>query len=309
MNGLIWKLALALSFLCAIAGVLLLPAGERGARVEARIRSVRRGQSGQADITAKKTRIGVRALSLLGQIVLRSGILSGKALDDLRETLAASGHRSGIALPAFVGLKVILAVGLPVAAWVLIDTTGIRFPPLIAVGACGILGLMGPDFAVRAARKRYLRAVEAGMPAALDMMIICAEAGMALEAGFERVSIEAAEGAPATANELRITATEMKLLTDRGQALLNMGKRTGLDSMTRLAAVLIQSMKYGTPLAQALRLLSAEMRQTMLNRFEARAARIPTLLTIPMVVFILPCIFIVVGGPAALQVIQILSTR
>lgn len=309
MNGLIWKLALVLSFACATAGVLLLPAGQRGARVETRIRSIRRGQSGEVEVTEKKTSISTRALSILGQVVLRSGIFSGKALDDLKETVAASGYRSSIALPTFVGLKAILAIGLPVAAWVLIDTTGIRVPPLVAVGACGILGLMGPDFVIRSARKRYLRAVESGMPAALDLMIICAEAGMALEAGFERVSLEAAQGAPATANELRITAMEMKLLTDRGQALMNMGKRTGLDSMTRLAAVLIQSMKYGTPLAQALRLLSAEMRQTMLNRFEARAARIPTLLTIPMVVFILPCIFIVVGGPAALQVIEILAAR
>jgi tight adherence protein C len=81
-----------------------------------------------------------------------------------------------------------------------------------------------------------------------------------------------------------------------------MGKRTQLDSMIRLGSTLAQSMKYGTPLTQALRVLAAEMRQTMLTQFEAKAAKIPVLLTIPMILFILPCIFVVVAGPAAVQV-------
>jgi tight adherence protein C len=165
-----------------------------------------------------------------------------------------------------------------------------------------VIGLMVPDFVVRSIRKRYLRGVETGMPAALDLLIICAEAGLALEAGLERVAEEAQEGARAAANELRITASEMKLLADRRQALVNMGKRTQLDSMIRFGATLAQSLKYGTPLTQALRVLAAEMRQTVLTRFEAKAAKIPVLLTIPMILFILPCIFVVVAGPAAVQV-------
>jgi tight adherence protein C len=165
-----------------------------------------------------------------------------------------------------------------------------------------VIGLMLPDFIVRSIRKRYVKSVEAGMPAALDLLIICAEAGLALEAGLERVAEEAQEGARATANELRITANEMKMLSDRRQALVNMGKRTELDSMIRLGTTLAQSLKYGTPLTQALRVLAAEMRQMMLTRFEAKAAKLPVLLTIPMIVFILPCIFVVVAGPAAIQV-------
>ena len=99
----------------------------------------------------------------------------------------------------------------------------------------------------------------------------------------------------------------MKILSDRRQALVNMGERTGLDSMTRLGSTLAQSLKYGTPLTQALRTLSAEMRQMQLIRFEERAARIPVLLTIPMILFILPCIFLVVGGPAAVRVVQTMA--
>ena len=91
-------------------------------------------------------------------------------------------------------------------------------------------------------------------------------------------------------------------------ALTNMGVRTGLEGIKRMASVLVQTMKYGTPLSDALRVLSAEMRQEMLIRYETRAARLPVLLTIPMILFILPCIFLIVGGPAAIQVDEVLSS-
>ena len=91
-------------------------------------------------------------------------------------------------------------------------------------------------------------------------------------------------------------------MTDRRAAILNMGARTGLESLKRLGATLVQTMQYGTPLSQALRTLSAEMRTEMLTRFEERAARLPVLLTVPMIVFILPTVFAVVGGPAMLRV-------
>jgi tight adherence protein C len=304
----VWELALGLSLLCAMAGVFLLPAAQRSARVEARIRSVRppvlRNQ-----VADRRIPIWMRPLENVGQAVLGSGLLSGKAIADLRETVSAAGHRNnGTALSLFVGAKLILFVGLPLLSWIAFSAMGVHIPVLV-MGASAVIGLMSPDYVVRSIRKRYLKGVEVGLPAALDLLIICAEAGMALEAGFERVAYEAREGAAATANELRITASEMKMLADRRQALVNMGERTGLDSMTRLGGVLAQSLKYGTPLTQALRVLAAEMRQTMLTRFEARAARIPVLLTIPMIIFILPCIFIVVGGPAAMQAMQAMASR
>jgi tight adherence protein C len=100
----------------------------------------------------------------------------------------------------------------------------------------------------------------------------------------------------------------MKILPERRQALINMGIRTELDSLVRLGAVLAQSLKYGTPLTMALRVLAAEMRQMMLTRFEARAARIPVLLTLPMILFVLPCVFIVVAGPAAMEVMRSMAS-
>lgn len=308
-NMVVLGLACFLSLLCVIGGLLLIPMAKRNALTAERIRSIRLPATARRDVAEQPIPIWMRLLASVGQVVLVSGLLSHKAIDDLRETVTASGNRTGPALSLFVGAKLVLLIGLPLMAWILLSTTGTHGPTLIIMGVCAIVGLMLPDFVVRSIRKRYLQQVEIGLPAALDLLIICAEAGLALEAGFERVAAEAKEGARATANELRMAANEMKMLADRRQALTNMGKRTGLDSMVRLGAMLSQSMRYGTPLTQALRVLAAEMRQMMLTRFEARAARIPVLLTVPMILFILPCVFVVVAGPAALQVMHMMDSQ
>jgi tight adherence protein C len=140
------------------------------------------------------------------------------------------------------------------------------------------------------------------MPDALDMLVICGQAGLGMEASIERVGEEIRHAHAAVAEELTRTAHEMQVNADTRAALVNLGLRTGLDSARRLAAVLIQSMQYGTPLNQALRTLSAEQRQEMLAKFEARAGRLPVLLTLPMIVFILPCVFLIVTGPAMVDV-------
>ena len=292
-----WQLGLVLSVFCAVAGLLLLVVAERGARAEARIQSVRKLAGADPGVVIAPMPAWSRALGAIGGSVLRSGLLSRKAIEDLEQTMEAAGHRTSAALALFVGSKIVLLFGLPLLAWIFLTVAGSGKSPLLFMVICAIIGLMLPDVVVRRIRARYLKAVETGLPVALDLLIICAEAGLALEAGMERVAEEGQDGARATANELRITANEMKILADRRQALVNMGKRTGLDSMVRLGGTLAQSLKYGTPLTLALRTLAAELRQTMLTRFEARAAKIPVLLTIPMILFILPCIFVVVAAP------------
>ena len=304
-----WQLGLALSLFSTFAGLLLLVVAERDARVKSRIRAIRLQCALQPEAASTRFPVWQRVLSGLGRAVLNSGLLSRKAIGDLEQTMAAAGHRTGPALTLFVGVKLLLLVCLPLLAWIVIHLASLHVRTVLVMAICGMVGLMLPDFVVRSLRRRYLAEVDVGLPAALDLLIICAEAGLAFEGGLERVAEESRDGARATANELRITANEMKILADRRHALVNMGKRTGLDSMVRLGGTLAQSLKYGTPLAQALRVLSAEMRQMMLTRFEARAARIPVLLTVPMILFILPCIFVVVGGPAAVRVMQTMASR
>lgn len=152
--------------------------------------------------------------------------------------------------------------------------------------------------------KRHLREVERGLPDALDMMVICSEAGLGLEPAIERVGREIGIAHPAVAEELRNVAREMRVNADRRVALINMGTRTGLISLRRLGVTLVQTLEYGTPLSQALRTLSSEMRQEALNGFETRAARLPALMTVPMIVFILPCVFLIVAGPAVVHLMQ-----
>jgi tight adherence protein C len=149
-----------------------------------------------------------------------------------------------------------------------------------------------------------MRRIEDELPDALDMMVICAQAGLGLGMTIIRVAQELRMSHRAIAVELAQTANEMQMMTDGRQPLVNFGERCGVDSARRLAATLVQSAQYGTPLTDALRGLGMELRAEMITRFEARAARMPVLLTLPMVGFILPSLFMVIGGPAVVQVMH-----
>ena len=208
----------------------------------------------------------------------------------------------------FIGCKILLLAGLPILTALALD--GVDLPNhlnivLPAVGA--VLGLMAPDWVVGHRRKRVVAQLEQGLPDALDMMVICAQAGLGLGPTIIRVGTELATARPDIAREFLLTANDLQIMADSRVALSNLGVRTGLESIKRLVTALIQTMVYGTPLTEALRMLSAEMRQEMLTRFEERAARLPVLLTLPTCVFILPCVFLIVGGPAAIQIIHALS--
>ncbi len=303
-------IGLALSLICVGAGGVFLQLASRSDRATKRLRSLgRRGIARPADDPGDISVVR-RSLAKVGRYILSSGLLSRATITDLEETIAASSSSAGHKLAFFVGAKFVLLIGLPLAVWVLIGVTGFHAipAPLVILGFA-IVGLLAPDWVIRRNRRKYVTAVDAGMPAGLDLLIMCAEAGLSLEGGLERVAVDGKAAAPETANEFRITANEMKILSDRRQALINMGVRTKLDSTMRLGGALAQSLKYGTPLIQALRVLAAEMRQAELTRFEEKAARIPVLLTIPMILFILPCIFVVVGGPAAIRVAQTFMHR
>jgi len=145
------------------------------------------------------------------------------------------------------------------------------------------------------------------MPDALDLMVICGQAGLGMEASMARVAIEIHHAHPMVADELTRTAREMQVDADTAAALASFAGRTELECIRRFATVLSQSMQYGTPMTQALRTLSAEQRQEMLAKFEARAGRLPVLLTLPMIIFILPCVFLIVAGPAIVDVYHTMS--
>jgi tight adherence protein C len=249
----------------------------------------------------------LRIVAAVGNAVARSGLLSTRTIAELEHTLTAAGFRGGRGLGLFVGSKVLMLVGLSAISFVAVQQ--VTLPPIVRivlVPGAAIIGLIGPDQAVHRVRQKHLRLLERGLPDALDLLQICTEAGLSLGPALARVSSEIRPSNTAVADELGQTASELQVTSDTRAALIYAGTRTGLEGMKRLSYTLTQSIQYGTPISQTLRTLSVEMRQEMLNRFEAQAARLPVVLTVPMIVFILPCVFLIVGGPAILQLMDIL---
>lgn len=304
-SGLLMLLG-ALSLGMTGVGFWLLRALKRQELQESRIAEVQRGAA-SGEPVVEDDGLLLRLVAGLGRLMSRSGLLPASTLADLEQTLVSAGLRQRNGLALFIGGKLMLFLLLPLVAFVLLHGTSVSStvrPVLLAMAA--VIGLLLPDFILRRRRGAYLAAVGRGLPDALDMLVICSEAGLGLEIGLERVATEIEPAHPAVAAELKLTSGELRILANRRTALTNMGTRTGLETLKRLGATLIQTIQYGTPLSQALRTLSTEMRYEMLMRFEARAARLPVLLTLPMILFILPCIFIVVGGPAGLTVMRTL---
>ncbi len=249
-----------------------------------------------------------KAVTAIGQTILRTGLLSSRTRADLERTLDSCGLRGPNGLGLFIGFKILLLVGLPIAAALALD--GVHMAPRMHVmlpAGAAVIGLLAPDWVIGKRRQKVMGQLEQGLPDALDMMVICAQAGLGLGPTIIRVGTELAPARPEIAREFLLTANDLQIMSDSRVALNNLGSRTGLDSMKRLVTTLTQTMVYGTPLTDALRMLSVEMRQETLTRFEARAARLPVLLTLPTVVFILPCVFLIVGGPAVIQVVGVLS--
>jgi tight adherence protein C len=287
------------------AGLSMLRDGYRQERLAARIQMIH-GRPHQAAVEREAFQVvAMRALASLGQVILRTGLVSSKTLNDLRRTLEASGMRSSQGVTIFIACKLLLVALLPLLAWAVEGQ--LPLPPLLLrvlpLGA-GVLGLTLPDWLVGKQRARYLQRLEQGLPDALDMMVICTQAGLALGPSIIRVGAELQNAYPEIAAEFELTANELQMNSDPRFALNNLGTRSGLEGFKRLSGTLLQTIQYGTPVSDALRVLSAEMRQEALIAFEGRAARLPVMLTMPMIVFILPCIFLIVGGPAMMQIMK-----
>jgi tight adherence protein C len=252
--------------------------------------------------------IALQAVSSIGDRVLRLGLLSASAREDVEATLRGAGHSNGASLRLFVGAKIVLLLVLPAGVWFLTSMFDAAFSSrMIAISAAAVCGMLAPDKIVSSMRKSHMKHIENELPDALDMMVICAAAGLGLGTTIVRVANELQDSHRSVALELARTASELQMMTDGKQPLVNLGLRCGVDSARRLATTLLQSAQYGTPLTEALRGLAAELRTEHITRFEAKAARMPVLLTLPMMIFNLPAVFFVIGGPAAVGVVHALS--
>jgi tight adherence protein C len=185
-----------------------------------------------------------------------------------------------------------------------VGATAIRLALLVGAG---ILGWRGPDVVLsRLAARRRLR-LEIGIPDALDLLVICAEAGLSVDHAIEQVGRVLRSSNPEVAAEFAATAADMRISGVRSQAFDNLAQRAGIGSLRGIVAALNQSVRFGTPLAGSLRAVAAEMRTERLVRFEERAARLPVILTMPLMIFILPSLMIVIGTPLALRIVDMLG--
>ncbi len=170
------------------------------------------------------------------------------------------------------------------------------------VAGAFLLSYKAPDIYLKNKIQKRSAAIRKGLPDALDLLVICAEAGLTVDAAFGRVSRELGKAYPELGEEFSLTAIELGFLTDRRNAFENLAMRIDLDAIRGVVTTMIQTEKYGTPLASALRVLSAEFRNERMMRAEEKAARLPAIMTIPLILFILPVLFIVILGPAACSI-------
>jgi tight adherence protein C len=230
---------------------------------------------------------------------------------ELRKKLLRAGKRSQQALITFAFLRIALPFAFGgFAALLLFGSSNVRLIASLKVVICMgalLFGYFLPDILVSNAIAKRQQDIQRKFPDALDLMVICIESGISLEAAFGRVSEEMAEDAPALAEEVALTTAELAFLSDRREALENFAGRTGNPSVKSLVTSLIQSEKYGTPLGAALRVVAQEGRDSRMSRAEEKAAALPAKLTVPMVAFFLPVLFLVLIGPTIIQVMRAFS--
>lgn len=220
-----------------------------------------------------------------------------------------AGYRSTSARTLYFGVKALAIMILPLAvlfASPLFPALTTNKVMLYAAGA-GYLGWIGCSMWLERQVENRQRALRAGFPDALDLLVVCVESGLGLAPALQRVSEELAVSHPALGDELALVNAEMRAGVERGAALKNLSDRTGLDDIRGLTALLVQTMRFGTSIAEALRIYSEEFRDKRTQAAEEQAAKIGTKMIFPLVLFLFPSFFLVAIGPAVIGLIDVFS--
>lgn len=230
-------------------------------------------------------------------------------VDRAETMLIEAGFDSKNAMPLMAFSAMVLPVILGILGFILMkimSTPGSKWVMFHYIWPVlgAYIGLKLPWIYIKRKRKKRYLNIQRSLADVLDLMTICAEAGLSLAAMIDRVSRELSISYPDMAEELKFTSVEIGFLPDRNKALSNLAERVQLPEVRGIVSVLIQTEKYGTPIAQALRVLSQEFRQARMLRAEQKAAKLPALMTLPMIIFVLPTLFIIIIVPAALKVMD-----
>ncbi len=226
-----------------------------------------------------------------------------------REMLRQAGMRSERHLITFLAMRLITPIVVAIIVFVYSSTVfADRVPPqmrIVATVVGLVVGFYLPNIIVKNLKTRRQDSIRRAWSDALDLLLICVESGMAVEPAMQRVAREIGSGSVALAEELTLTVAELSYLQDRRKAFENLGKRTGLPTVKSVVTSLIQSERYGTPLGTALRVLAQENRDSRMSEAERKAAALPPKLTVPMILFFLPVIFVVILGPSVILVLKL----
>jgi tight adherence protein C len=225
---------------------------------------------------------------------------------EMARKLRMAGYRGHGPVITFLAVRLIAPIAMLLIVSVYVFLLANLDQPLVVklgiVLAVTALGNYAPALYVRNQISKRQKEIRRAWPDALDLLLICVESGMSIEAALQKVASEIGSQSVALAEELSLTTAEMSFLQDRRQAYENLGARTGLENVRSVVTSLIQAEKYGTPLGQSLRVLAQDGRDERMGEAEKKAAALPPKLTVPMIIFFLPVLFAVIMGPAGIQI-------
>ncbi len=281
---------------------------ERRAALKAGLTAPRRRRQ---ETQKRKARTKAKSVSFMRSVVKRINLLRDRRGKNTVNKLASAGYRSNDAPVVFVFMKVFLPIVFGATAVALIYVIKIYdvkslYKILILAGSVGF-GFYAPEIFVKNLASKRQNKLRNGLPDTIDLMVICAEAGLSMDAAFARVAREMAKSNPEIADEFGLVSIELSFLPERRMALKGLAERTLMPEFRAIVNMLVQTEKYGTPLANALRVLAAEFRNNRMMKAEEKAAKLPAVLTVPMIVFILPTLFVVLLGPAIFQMVDALG--
>ena len=242
----------------------------------------------------------------MARIVEQFNLTKWLAQEAAREKLVQAGYRGQAPYVAFLFFRLITPVVMFLATlFYMFVVLQLDQPAMVKIGIClgaAYGGMQAPYFFLKNRIAKRQLSIKRAFPDALDLLLICVESGMSIEAAFKKVSGEIGSQSIALAEELTLTTAELSYLQDRKTAYENLAKRTNLDGVKSVCMALQQAERYGTPLAQTLRVMSQENRDMRMSEAEKKAAGLPPKLTVPMIMFFLPVLFVVILGPAAIRV-------
>jgi tight adherence protein C len=240
------------------------------------------------------------------RIVERFNLAKWLAQEEARDKLIQAGFRGQAPYIAFLFFRLVVPTVLFLfSVFYVFVVVELDQPATVKIGLClgaAYLGMHVPYLFLKNRIAKRQLSIRRAFPDALDLLLICVESGMSIEAAFKKVSQEIGSQSIPLAEELTLTTAELSYLQDRRQAYDNLAKRTDIDGVKSVCMALQQAERYGTPLAQTLRVMSQENRDMRMSEAEKKAAALPPKLTVPMILFFLPVLFVVILGPAAIRV-------